>query len=234
MSGEKDLVVVVGGTAGIGRAIAEAYAGRGVAVTIVGSSAARAEEAAAGLGSDARGLEADLAKPAEIPDRLASVGRVSRLVLTAVSPNQNSVDAFEAESGARVTTIKLVGYPAVVAALRDRLAPDGSIVMFGGNSKDKPYPGSTSLTPANAGVAALARSLALELAPVRVNAIHPGVVVDTPTWHDAPPDFLESVRDATPTGDFVRIADVLEATLFLLEGRAITGQNLAVDGGSGL
>ena len=76
--------------------------------------------------------------------------------------------------------MKLVGYTAVVGALRDRLAEDGSVVLFGGRAKDRPYPGSTTVSTVNGGVSGMVRSLAVQLAPRRVNAIHPGIVGDSP------------------------------------------------------
>lgn len=227
-------VVVLGGTAGIGFGIADAYVQRGASVAIVSRSAERAERAAALLGARGRAITADVSRPDSLEADLASLEAVSRLVLTAVPPHSNTIDAFDVGSAREVTNVKILGYSATIAALRKRFAPGASILMFGGNSRDKPYPGSTTLTAVNGAVAHLARSLAIEVAPIRVNGIHPGVVVDTPTWSDAPDEFIDSVRAATPTGQLVTIAEVVDAAVFLLENPAVTGQNLNVDGGSGL
>jgi NAD(P)-dependent dehydrogenase (short-subunit alcohol dehydrogenase family) len=66
------------------------------------------------------------------------------------------------------------------------------------------------------------------LAPVRVNAIHPGIVGDSPFWAGKP---LDAVITRTPTGRLVTMAEVVDATVFLLENRGINGVNLAIDGG---
>jgi NAD(P)-dependent dehydrogenase (short-subunit alcohol dehydrogenase family) len=110
----------------------------------------------------------------------------------------------------------------------DRLGDGSSVVMFGGRAKDRPYPGSTTVTTVNGGVDALIRTLAIELAPVRFNALHPGIVADTPFWENKP---LDAVLQRTPTGRLVSTADVVDATVFLLENPAVNGIDLAIDGG---
>jgi NAD(P)-dependent dehydrogenase (short-subunit alcohol dehydrogenase family) len=77
----------------------------------------------------------------------------------------------------------------------------------------------------------MVHTLAVELAPVRVNAIHPAVVGDSPYWANKPPAVLDALRARTPLGELVTIDDVVDATIFLLENRAVTGVNLRVDGG---
>ena len=83
-------------------------------------------------------------------------------------------------------TLKLVGYTEVVHTLRSRLTDDASIVLFGGMAKERPYPGSTTVTTVNGGVVGLTRTLVEELKPLRVNSIHPGVVGDSPYWSEKP------------------------------------------------
>ena len=78
--------------------------------------------------------------------------------------------------------MKLVGYTETVHTLLDRLSDDSSIVLFGGRAKDRPYPGSTTVTTVNGGISAMIRTLAIQLAPIRINAIHPGIVGDSPFW----------------------------------------------------
>ena len=77
----------------------------------------------------------------------------------------------------------------------------------------------------------LGKGLATELAPIRVNAIHPGIVGDSPYWAARPPEVLDAVRARTPTGRTVTMADVVGAAVFLLENRSVNGENLSVDGG---
>ncbi len=124
--------------------------------------------------------------------------------------------------------MKLVGYTETVHALLDRFTDDASVVLFGGRAKDRPYPGSTTVTTVNGGVSTLIRTLAIELAPIRFNAIHPGIVGDSPYWKDKP---LDAFLARTPTGRLATMAEITDATVFLLENRAVNGVNLYVDGG---
>jgi NAD(P)-dependent dehydrogenase (short-subunit alcohol dehydrogenase family) len=74
-------------------------------------------------------------------------------------------------------------------------------------------------------------TLALELAPIRINAIHPAVVGDSPYWANKPQAVLDNLIARTPLGELVKVDDVVDATIFLLENRSITGVNLRIDGG---
>ncbi|MGH3204626.1 MAG: SDR family oxidoreductase, partial [Streptosporangiaceae bacterium] len=124
--------------------------------------------------------------------------------------------------------LKLVGYTEVVHALAPRIAADGAIVLFGGLAKERPYPGSTTVSTVNGGITTLVHTLAVELAPIRVNAIHPGIVGDSPYWRDRD---LSHVIARTPCGQLAQMADIVDATAFLLGNRAVNGVSLNVDGG---
>jgi len=222
--------VVVGGTSGIGLGLATALAARNREVVITGRDEARAAGIAAGLPGAARGLGLDLAEPAAIAERLRSVGAVERLVLAAIERDRNTVREFDVEGAIRLATLKLVGYTEVVHALADRLTANASILVFGGLALERPYPGSTMVTAVNGAVTGLVRTLALELAPIRVNGIHPGIVGDTPEWTDKPAA-VDAVSARTPLGRTVTTAEVVDASIFLLDNGGVNGINLPVDGG---
>jgi NAD(P)-dependent dehydrogenase (short-subunit alcohol dehydrogenase family) len=186
---------------------------------------------AAGVAGDVVGLGLDLAVPGEVAGCLASVGAVRRLVLAAVERDHNSVRGYDVAAAVRLVTLKLVGYSEVVHALVDRLTGDASVVLFGGLAWRRPYPGSTTVSTINGGISGLVRTLAVELAPVRVNALHPGVVGDSPEWVGKPAGVLEGLVARTPLGRLVSMDDVAGAALFLLENPAVNGVNLEVDGG---
>jgi len=226
-------VVVVGGTSGIGLALARRYAGEGRHVVITGRDAERAREVAATLPGTAgvEGRAFDLAEPATIGAALDGIDEVDRLVLAAIERDDNAVRDYDVARATRLVTLKLVGYTEVVHALAPRLAGDASILVFGGLAMMRPYPGSTTITTVNGGVSSMVRSLAIELAPVRVNALHPGIVGDTPTWSAKPPAVLDAVRARTPLGRLVGTEEVVDAAAFLLENGAVNGVNLPVDGG---
>ena len=170
----------------------------------------------------------DLADPESIAEAISGLGAVSRLVLSSIARDNNPIRDYTIADAINLTTMKLVGYTTTVNALIGRLSEDSSVVLFGGRAKDRPYPGSTTVTTVNGGVSSLIRTLAVELAPVRFNAIHPGIVGDSPFWENKP---LDAVIQRTPTGRLVTMAEVVDATEFLLENRGVNGVNLAIDGG---
>jgi NAD(P)-dependent dehydrogenase (short-subunit alcohol dehydrogenase family) len=225
-------VVVIGGTGGLGYEIARHYADLGRDVVLTGRDAEHAAKVAAGLGATTRGVGLDLTRPAEIAGALADVGPVEHLVLSAITRDENTATGYDFAASLDLVTLKLVGYLEVVHALRSRIVADGSIVIFGGLAKDRPYPGSVTVSTVNGGVTGMVNVLATELAPVRVNAIHPGIVGDSPYWTAKPPGVLDAVRARTPTGRLVTMADVVDAVAFLLANRSVNATNLAVDGGT--
>jgi NAD(P)-dependent dehydrogenase (short-subunit alcohol dehydrogenase family) len=221
-------VVVIGGNRGIGREIAKHYADAGNPVVLSATDADRANAAADEIGGDTSGIGLDLAKPDEIASALEAVGPVRYLVAVAIDRDDNRIDDYSIERAMHLVTLKLVGYAAVVAALRDRLGDDSSIVLFGGLAKERPYPGSTTVSTVNGGIVGLTRTLVWELAPIRVNAIHPGIVEDSPFWQGKD---LSAFLARTPTKRLNRMADVVDAVRFLLENPAMNGVDLRVDGG---
>ena len=117
-----------------------------------------------------------------------------------------------------------------MSALRDRLSDDSSLILFGGMAKERPYPGSTTVSTVNGGVVGLTRSLVEELKPARVNSIHPGIVGDSPFWA-AKPAAIANYTSQTPIGRLATMADIVGAVVFLLENPAVNGVDLIVDGG---
>jgi NAD(P)-dependent dehydrogenase (short-subunit alcohol dehydrogenase family) len=201
----KTRALIVGATSGIGRRIAHALASRGEDVVVTGR---RADAAAAEIVGRHRGLALDLTRPEEIADRLANIGPINHLVLAAVERDRNSVRSYDIGRAIRLITLKVVGYTAVVHALGAQFVPDASIVILGGMARDWPYPGSTTITMANGAVTSMVRTLAVELAPVRVNAIHPGAVGDSPAVSEMPPALIEATRARTPTGRLATMDNV--------------------------
>jgi NAD(P)-dependent dehydrogenase (short-subunit alcohol dehydrogenase family) len=220
--------VIVGGSSGLGRFIAQRFADRGEEVIITSRDKARAETVAAEIGGRTRGLALDLSAPQTIAGSLAEVGEVDHLLITATSQTPNTLRDFNVDEAIRAVTIKLVGYTEVVHTLQDRLRPGASVVVFGGVAKERPYPGSTIVTAHNGGISGLVRTLAGELAPHRVNALHPGVVGDSPKWRDVP---NHPHVPRTPIGRLVTMEEVADATEFLLNNAGVNAIDLFVDGG---
>ena len=224
-------VVVIGGSSGIGEEIARVYASEGRKVYVSSRDKSRADEAAERIGGDAHGLAVDLSMPEGIAEGLAPVeGPVEYLVITAVLRDTNSLKEFEIAGASALALLKIVGYPETVHQLHGRLTDESSIVLFGGLAKERPYPGSTTVTSVNGGVEKMVNTMALEIAPIRVNAVHPGIVLDSWYWENN-----DAIREATlartPTGRPLLTAHVVDAVRFLLENPSMNGVNLNIDGG---
>ena len=178
-------IVIVGGTSGIGRELAASLVARGDRVILSGRDAERAATVAAELGDRATGIALELSEP----EGHRGSARERRSRCTAWCSRRSSATRIRCAtttSRARgaLVILKLIGYTETVHALIGRLVEsrDTGIVLFGGRAKDAPYPGSTTVSTINGGIDGLTRTLALELAPMRVNAIHPGIIGDSPFW----------------------------------------------------
>jgi NAD(P)-dependent dehydrogenase (short-subunit alcohol dehydrogenase family) len=223
--------IVIGGTQGIGQTVAQLMLARGEKVIITGRDRAKAEAAASALGAGASGLAVDLSKPHDIAAALADVqGPIDHVVITAILRDANSVRTYDIDLAISLSTLKLVGYTAAISALLPKLSENASIVLFGGLAKERPYPGSTTVTSINGAVATMVHTLAVELAPIRVNAIHPGIVGDSPYWAEKAAALTATIA-RTPTKRLATMHDVASAALFLLDNQSINGVNLNIDNG---
>lgn len=219
--------VVLGGSSGIGKEVAKTLTARG-RVYLTGRTIATATAAAEEIGAGAIPLALDLADPESIAAALASVERVDDLVIAAIERDSNSLANYNIEAAIRLVTIKLVGYTEAIHALNDRFSPRTSIVLFGGLALERPYPGSTTVSTVNGGVVGLVHTLASEMAPIRVNAVHPGIIGDSPYWEGKD---NSNIVARTPLGRLVTMQEIVDSVLFLLDNTGVNGVNLAMDGG---
>lgn len=221
-------IVVVGGTSGLGKEVARHYASTGHEVVLSGRETTRSRSIAEEVGGNTTGIALDLTNPKELAGALAGVGAVRHLVLAAIERDNNTVKDYNIDAAIGLVVSKLVGYSEVIHTLSDRLTEDSSIVLFGGQARERPYPGSTTVTTINGGITSMVKTLALQLAPTRVNAIHPGIVGDSPYWEGKN---VDGVIARTPGGRLATMQDITGAVVFLLENRGTNGVNLNVDGG---
>jgi NAD(P)-dependent dehydrogenase (short-subunit alcohol dehydrogenase family) len=223
-------VMIVGGTSGLGLEVARHYVEAGRRVIVTGHRPEHAPQVAKELGGRTEGLVFDLTEPTTIAEAVADVGPVDYLVLAAISRDENAVREYKIEPAEALATLKLVGYTATINALLPNLHDDSAVVLFGGRAKDRPYPGSVTVTSVNGAMSSMIRALATELKPIRFNTLHPGIVGDSPYW-EGKTQALENTLARTPTGRLATMADIVDAVRFLLENRSVNGINLYVDGG---
>jgi NAD(P)-dependent dehydrogenase (short-subunit alcohol dehydrogenase family) len=220
--------VVLGGTKGLGKEIVKSLAAQGATVYLSGRTHESANAAAKEIGLGTIPLAVDLSKPETIAESLSSVPTVDDLIIAAIERDANTMADYNVQAAIHLVTLKLIGYTEAVHALRGRLTPQASIVLFGGLALLRPYPGSTTVSTVNGGVVGIVNSLTTELAPVRVNAIHPGIIGDSPYWEGKD---NSHIINRTPLGRLVTMAEIVDAVEFLLNNSGINGVNLAVDGG---
>jgi NAD(P)-dependent dehydrogenase (short-subunit alcohol dehydrogenase family) len=225
------ITVVVGGTRGMGLEIARHRHKQGDDVVLSGRDPATAAEVAATIGDGVRGIGLDLADPHGIRAALSDVERVDHLVLAAIDRDQNTARDYDTDRAIGLVTTKLVGYSEVMHVLLPAMHEESAVVIFGGRAKDRPYPGSLTVSTVNGGVVGMVNAMVTELAPMRINGLHPGIVGDSPFWAGKPPEVLEGYRSRTPTGRLATIADIIGAVDFLLLNRGVNGIQLYVDGG---
>lgn len=226
-------ILVAGGSSGIGLELAKDLVANGDRVVLTSRSRETAEEVAAGIGDGATGVALDVSEPEGIAEQLRGVGRLDGVVMAAIERDANTLRDYDIARARRLTVLKLIGYTETVHTLLDRLEPsvETGIVLFGGRAKDAPYPGSTTVSTINGGVDGLMNTLALELAPIRVNSLHPGIIGDSPFWAGKPEGVLSGYESRTPGGALATMADVVDATKFLLFNRGVSAHSLNVDRG---
>lgn len=220
--------VVLGGTSGIGKEIVKSLAAKGSKVYLSGRTIESAASAAAEIGLGAVGIAVDLSEPESIAEALAGIESVDDLVIAAIERDSNTMADYNIAAAIRLVTLKLVGYTEAIHVLRERFTPNASIVVFGGLALERPYPGSTTVSTVNGGVVGIVHSLACELAPVRINAIHPGIIGDSPYWENKDNSHIIS---RTPLGRLVTMQEIVHSVEFLLDNSGVNGVNLAMDGG---
>jgi NAD(P)-dependent dehydrogenase (short-subunit alcohol dehydrogenase family) len=219
----------MGGTSGIGLATAELLTGDGVEVTVTGRDPAKLNTA---RGRFAAAEQIDGTDRAAVSAFLERFGSFDHLVL-AFSPGavgMGPVKETNADDFETAVTGKLLPY---VHAIREAQVTD-SITMISAASARAAFPGTVALAAANGAIERIVSPLAAELAPVRVNAVAPGIV-DTPWWsflsdEDHAAQFAEWARDL-PAGRVATSEDVAKAVRYLIDASLITGTIMPVDGG---
>jgi NAD(P)-dependent dehydrogenase (short-subunit alcohol dehydrogenase family) len=228
-------VLVVGRGGGIARAVTLAARGAGARVIVAGR-----DRDALDAAYDDPGIRAetvDLTDESSIASLAERLGPVDHVVSTASARARGRVADLTPDPLLLSFHTKVIG-PAILAKhFAARMPQDGSFVFFSGASALKPTPGVLGVAITNAAVDVLTRALAVELAPIRVNAISPGTV-DTGAWDGLGEEKKgELFADRTARNPARRIGttqDIGEAVLFALTNTFMTGVSLPIDGGEPL
>ncbi len=229
LAGKK--VVVVGGSSGIGLATAELAKQSGADVII--ASRNQDKVAAAAGASGTRGMVVDVTDDASVSALFKACGPVDHVVVTAAQLRTGPFRTVAMEDVRATMESKFWGAWRVARAAEIR--PGGSLTLVSGFLSVRPRPAAAIVGAANAALESLARSLALELAPVRVNAVSPGVI-DTPIRAAMPEaarqDMLAKTAAALPVGRVGVASDIAQQILALMNIGFATGSVVFIDGGA--
>jgi NAD(P)-dependent dehydrogenase (short-subunit alcohol dehydrogenase family) len=232
-------VVVVGGTSGMGLGAVRAAASAGAEVIAAGRRPEAARAASSGGGS-VRHAVVDAGDESSVVALFDGIGELDHLLVTAApAPGSWGGGFLEQDVAAaqRYMNGKFMASWACARYAAPRMRAGGSITFLTGAAAVRPRPGLAIVSAAFAAVEALARALALDLGPLRVNAIRPGLV-DSDMWRfladDAREQLFEKARQSFPARRIGSIDDIGHAALFLMTNPYVTGAVLEVTGGEQL
>jgi NAD(P)-dependent dehydrogenase (short-subunit alcohol dehydrogenase family) len=228
-------VVITGGASGIGLATARMVVDRGGRVILMGRSLGRLKAAQAELGAAAAIAELDVTDEDAVRRTFTGVERIDHLITAAAGTLRGRLIDLDTQRARELFDSKFWGQYHCVKYAASRMAADGSVVLFSGWISRKPAVEMSTLAAVDGAIEALARTLALELAPVRVNAITPGQI-DTPLWRSRLSEtearaHFDRVAHAHPVGRVGTADDVAQAIILLMMNRFMTGAVLDIDGG---
>ena len=231
-----DTVVIIGGSSGMGLAVARRCLADGATVVIAGRSPERLEAARAELACPDRlhAVTADVGNRAQIAALFEHAGTVRHLVVTAADLPYGPVASLTEDSLMRAVRSKLLGPFFAAQEAAPRMTAGASMTFTSGIAAYRPAPGGSLAAIVNGALESMVRAFALELAPIRVNAVSPGWV-DTPLWDQlATPDAkqarLSQMAARLPGNRLAGPADIAHAISYLIEDDYVTGTVLHAEG----
>jgi NAD(P)-dependent dehydrogenase (short-subunit alcohol dehydrogenase family) len=238
MTLEKKRVVVLGGSSGIGLAVAKAAARESAELTIVSSRKTNIDRALAELPRSAQGHAIDLSDEARIRNLFEVIGPLDHLVYTAgENLKLGTLKDTNINEARQFWTLRYWGAFAAVKYGAPNIRSGGSIVLTSGLASQRPHAGWTVASSICGAMEGLTRALAVELAPIRVNAVCPGVV-RTPLWNSMSEadrtTLYQQMNEKLLVGHVGESEEVSEAYLYLMRQTYGTGQPIVVDGGGAL
>jgi NAD(P)-dependent dehydrogenase (short-subunit alcohol dehydrogenase family) len=229
-------IVVLGWSSGIGLAVAQQAVAEGATAIIASSNADRVKQAVAALDAKAEGHTLDVSNQRDIQDFFQKIGDFDHLVFTAGDTLQlNKLVATDLTEARRAFELRYWAALAAVKYAIPHIRKGGSIVLTTGVAGRRPHKGWTVAASVCGAIEALTRALSIELAPIRVNAVSPGLV-RTNLWQNMSvkdrDQLYEGIGKSLPVGRVGEAHDFAQAYLFLMQEGFSTGQTIVVDGGA--
>lgn len=227
------IVVVIGGSSGMGLAVAVKASRAGARVVIASRDRHKLESAARQIGGDVHRQVVDTTEERQVVDLFDRLGTVDHLVVPGSTVKTGPLRELPLADAQSTMQSKFWG--PYLCAKHARIRPDGSITFFSGILSRRPGMNDAVLAAVNAAVEAMGRALAKDLAPVRVNVISPGMTAGTGAYLAMPAADRErmfaAIAGRLPVGRVGRPEDIADAALMLMTNGFITGAVLDVDGG---
>jgi NAD(P)-dependent dehydrogenase (short-subunit alcohol dehydrogenase family) len=229
------IVVITGGSSGIGLATAHEVVALGGRVALVGRSLDRLKRACQELGEAASAIQLDVTDEHAVEEAFRKIDRIDHLVTAAAGGLRGRLAELNTALARGLFESKFWGQHYCVRYATPRMAHDGSMVLVSGWVSRKPAIEMSTMAAVDGAIEAFARSLALELAPIRVNAVTPGQI-DTPLWRNRLSEsearaYFDQVAQSNPVGRVGTAEDVASAILLLMRNGFMSGAVLDVDGG---
>jgi NAD(P)-dependent dehydrogenase (short-subunit alcohol dehydrogenase family) len=229
--------VIIGGSSGIGLAIAEQIIVRNGQVVIAGRSKDKLNSSLTKLGNNAKGIIVDITNFASLPAFFNEIGNFDNLIITSTQTLFKPFAELASEEVLSMINTKLLGSLFAAQAAVKFISKSGSILFFGGVVGQKAMKNGSVVALINSGLEGLTRSLALEIAPIRVNIIAPGIV-DTGRFDNLSLDEKQKAKVnssiSIPLQRIGEPVDLANASIMVLANKFITGSVLRVDGGGQL
>lgn len=227
-------VVVIGGTSGIGYAVAEAAVAEGAQVVVASSKQAKIDAAVQQLGTATTGTVVDVENEASIAALFDAIGSFDHLVFTAgeqgLGPARGSLAQMDLAAATGSLNVRFWGALMAIKHAQAHLPATGSVTLTDGVLAQMPMKGFPMGGALGSAVQGVVRGLAVDLAPIRVNSVCPGLVL-TERLAPWPADTVRQMTAQQPLARAADPAEVAQAYLYLMRGTYTTGQVIVVDGG---
>ncbi|ALA44570.1 short-chain dehydrogenase [Paenibacillus peoriae] len=227
-------IVIIGGSSGIGLETAKQVISLGAEVVIASRSEDKLHKAKEMLGPRAAIYVLDTSDEQQVKSFFGKVGPYDHLIVSAAETSGGSFLQLETDQARKLFENKFWGQYYAAKYGASQLSTEGSITLFSGVVAYKPMIGSSALGAVNAAVSNLGQTLALELAPIRVNVVSPGII-DTPSRSKMPENtrnqFYDTIAHKLPVKRVGLAEDVARGVIYLIQNQFVTGTVLHVDGG---
>ncbi|WP_339262886.1 SDR family oxidoreductase [Lysinibacillus sp. FSL K6-3209] len=227
-------VVIIGGSSGIGLASAKQLVAQGAEVIIASRSKDKLQKAKEQIGVRATTYILDTTQEQQVQSFFEKIGQFDHLVVSAAETSGGAFLQTDTAQAQKLFENKFWGQYYAAKYGASNISSNGSIILFSGVVAYKAMVGSAILGAVNAAISNLGQTLALELAPIRVNIVSPGII-DTPSRSKMPEEarkhFYNTVENKLPVKRIGRADDVAQSVLYLLQNSFVTGTVLHVEGG---